>query len=340
MSPQTHANRCEPPDHPWWHTRTGTRSFAGNLSPDLSPTFCFPCRRSWVFDSHQPLSEDLCFAGIFRCGSRLVLLHQVGLTPDSRSADRRRLQGKCPVCRPILVRPNRSHSAGLQKVECSACCGRWPTVPANRTFLRTDACPRATSDPDPRGRVRFQSRYREVDLGPHSDPGEHGSHAASSPQIGVRGSGAVPVTGGMGRGNRSGSIAEAVAYIGSGRLLATGLSSRSWSLAGVSWGPRRRPHSGESRKRGVCRTRHLAPSSRTSVVASARERARPARPSSARPNRRLQEAQHLGCEQIGGGVHCSVSLPRHDREAAVRQSPPQRLAGRLERFAAVAALEI
>ena len=188
------------------------------------------------FDSHQPLSEDLCFAGIFRCGSRLVLLHQVGLTPDSRSADRRRLQGKCPVCRPILVRPNRSHSAGLQKVECSACCGRWPTVPANRTFLRTDACPRATSDPDPRGRVRFQSRYREVDLGPHSDPGEHGSHAASSPQNGVRGSGAVPVTGGMGRGNRSGSIAEAVAYIGSGRLLATGLSSRSWSLAGVSWG--------------------------------------------------------------------------------------------------------
>ena len=82
-----------------------------------------------------------------------------------------------------------------------------------------------------------------------------------------------------------------------------------------------------------------APTSRTSVVASARERARP-RPSSARPVRRLQEAQHLGREQVGGGVHCGVSLPRHDRDAAVRQSPPQRLAGRLERFAAVAALEV
>jgi hypothetical protein len=67
---------------------------------------------------------------------------------------------------------------------------------------------------------------------------------------------------------------------------------------------------------------------------------RPARPSSARPVRRLQEAQHLGREQVGGGVHCGVSLPRHDRDAAVRQSPLQRLAGRLERFAAVAALEV
>ena len=83
-----------------------------------------------------------------------------------------------------------------------------------------------------------------------------------------------------------------------------------------------------------------APSSRASVVASARERARPARPGSARPVRRLQEAQHVGGEQVGGGVHCGVSLARHDRDAAVRQSPPQRLAGRLERFAAVAALEI
>ena len=83
-----------------------------------------------------------------------------------------------------------------------------------------------------------------------------------------------------------------------------------------------------------------APPSRTSVVASARERARPTQPRSARPIRRLQEAQHMGGEQVGGGVHCGVSLPRHDRDAAVRQSPPQRLAGCLERFAAVAALEI
>ena len=83
-----------------------------------------------------------------------------------------------------------------------------------------------------------------------------------------------------------------------------------------------------------------APSSGTSVVASPARARRAARPSSARPVRRLQEAQHLGREQVGGGVHCSVSLPRHDRDTAARQSPPQRLAGRPERFAAVAALEI
>jgi hypothetical protein len=58
------------------------------------------------FESLQPLSENLCFAGVFCCGSRLVPLRPVGLIPDSRPADRRRLQGKRPVCRPILVRPN------------------------------------------------------------------------------------------------------------------------------------------------------------------------------------------------------------------------------------------
>src|SRR5829696_5089582 len=40
------------------------------------------------------------FAGLFRWSSRLVPLHPVGLIPDSRLADRWRLQGKRLVCRP------------------------------------------------------------------------------------------------------------------------------------------------------------------------------------------------------------------------------------------------
>jgi len=73
------------------------------------------------FESHQPLQERLAFAGLFCVGSRLVRLRRVGLTPDSPRADRRPFQEERPVCRPILVRSNRSPSAGLQKVGCSAC---------------------------------------------------------------------------------------------------------------------------------------------------------------------------------------------------------------------------
>ena len=55
---------------------------------------------------------------------------------------------------------------------------------------------------------------------------------------------------------------------------------------------------------------------------------------------RLQKAPHLSNEQVGAGVHRGMSLPWHDHDAAVRQSLSQRLAGRLEGLAAVAALEI
>jgi hypothetical protein len=65
-----------------------------------------------------------------RVRSRLVRLRRVGLTPDSPRADRRPFQEKRPVCRPILVRPNRSPSAGLQKVGCSACAAVSPTPAA------------------------------------------------------------------------------------------------------------------------------------------------------------------------------------------------------------------
>jgi hypothetical protein len=89
------------------------------------------------FESLQPLSKRPAFAGLFRCGSRLVPLHPVGLIPESRRADRRPFQGTPPVCRTILVRPNRSPSAGLQKVRCSACCGRYPDSCCNGTILQT-----------------------------------------------------------------------------------------------------------------------------------------------------------------------------------------------------------
>ena len=83
------------------------------------------------FESHQPLSKRPAFAGLFCVRSRLVRLRRVGLTPDSPRADRPPFPGKCPVCRLILVRPNRSPSAGLQKVECS------PAAAVGRLFLQT-----------------------------------------------------------------------------------------------------------------------------------------------------------------------------------------------------------
>ena len=97
------------------------------------------------------------------------------------------------------------------------CCGRWPPVPANGTFLRTDACRRAASDPDFRGRRSISVRIREVDLGPHRDLGEPWAPGRA---LGGRRRGccAVPVTGGLGRRNRSRSIAEAVAYMACGSV--------------------------------------------------------------------------------------------------------------------------
>jgi hypothetical protein len=144
------------------------------------------------------------FAGLFCVRGRLVCLRRVGLTPDSPRADRRPFQGKPPVCRSILVRPNRSPSAGLQKVGCSACCGRYPDSSCNGTILRTapaGAIPAVASV----GPVRFQSGNREVNLSPLRDPGEPWPQSRElSPQDGLRGSGAVPITGGLCRGSHTG----------------------------------------------------------------------------------------------------------------------------------------
>ena len=110
--------------------------------------------------------KGLHLPGLFHVSSRLVRLRRVGLNPDSRPADRRRFQRKRTVCRPIPARPNRSPSAGPQKVKCSARRGRTPALPASGTFLRSDACRPDISDPSPRERVRSQSGNRKVDLDP------------------------------------------------------------------------------------------------------------------------------------------------------------------------------
>jgi hypothetical protein len=140
------------------------------------------------FESLQPLPKRSAFAGLFRRGSRQVRLRRVGLKPDSRPADRRRLQRKRPVRSPIPGRPNRSPSAGPQKTECSARRGRKPALPAKGDVCVRIACRRDIRDPRPRGRVRSQSGNREVDLGPPSTRHK----AGKLPPRRVYASGAVP----------------------------------------------------------------------------------------------------------------------------------------------------
>jgi hypothetical protein len=154
------------------------RGIGGAPSSGRSSPFCRDIQRThrvpraacharrWRVRIPSAASKRPVFAGLFRVISRVVRLRRVGLTPDSPRADRRRIQGKRRVRRPIVARPNRSPSAGPQKVKRSACCGRQQALPANGTFLRRDACRRDTSDPAPRGRVRSQSGNRGRPLRP------------------------------------------------------------------------------------------------------------------------------------------------------------------------------
>ena len=154
------------------------------------------------FESLQPLPKRPAFAGLFRLGSRLVPLHRAGLIPDSRLDDRRRFQAKRPVCRPILACSNRSPSAGPQKVECSdaAAVGRF----FRKRHVLAHGCPptryqRSRSSGASPVSVR-KPRGRLCDPASQSSPGRK-----ISPQDTIRGSGAEPVTGGLGRGNHTGS---------------------------------------------------------------------------------------------------------------------------------------
>ena len=104
-------------------------------------------------------------------------------------------------------------------------CARTTSGPRSQTSGAKSEGRLQPSDSDPRGRVRFQSGYREADLGPDSDPGEPWlppprtlrRRRPRQRRCPSRAAWAVVIA--------RGSIAEAVAYIGSGRLLATGLGS-------------------------------------------------------------------------------------------------------------------
>jgi hypothetical protein len=99
--------------------------FAGSFDAEREPRVLLAMQK---VEGSNPFSRFQ-KAGISRpfcVRSRLVHLRRVGLTPDSPRADRRPSQEKRSVCSLIRVRPNRSPSVGLQKVECSACCGGYP----------------------------------------------------------------------------------------------------------------------------------------------------------------------------------------------------------------------
>ena len=97
-------------------------------------------------------------------------------------------------------------------------------------FLRMDACRRAASESDSRGESGFSPDTVRPTLCPAQRPRRAmtptaRTHRRRRPRQrrGVR-------HGRLGRGNRSGSIAEAVAYVGSGHLPATEQGSCSSSL--------------------------------------------------------------------------------------------------------------
>ena len=168
--------------------------FAGVSPSRVSQIYRLPCRRSRVRIPSAAFMKGLHLQDFFVCAVGLCVCVGSELTPDSQRADRRPFQGKRPVCRPILVRPNRSPSAGLQNVRCSACCG-----PLARLLLQPDnpedsARRRDTSGRGPLGLVRFQSGTAKSTSPRCATPASHGPQSRElSPQEGVRG--AVPSRG-------------------------------------------------------------------------------------------------------------------------------------------------
>ena len=140
----------------------------------------------------NPISRSqkgLYLQAFFCVHSRLVRLCLVGLTPDWSRADRRPFQGKPAVCRPILVRPNRSSSAGLQEVRCSACYGRYADSCCNGTTLRiapVGAIPavvalgaQSGSSPETAGSTWLAPRPRLAQV-VNRPPGRHGCRRAQA----------------------------------------------------------------------------------------------------------------------------------------------------------------
>jgi hypothetical protein len=165
-------NRREIPDSGARRSRPRNRLFAGSCRSAPSPAFCLPCRRSRVRIPSAASGKGLQIGGFFGPSSSPELLSSRGLAEDrpapcgyARFETRR-------ICRRIPPWSNHSHSAGVQKVEVT------PAAAVGRRFLQTAVLARRRllgaipAIPNPRGRVRFQSGYREVDPGAHSYPGE------------------------------------------------------------------------------------------------------------------------------------------------------------------------
>jgi hypothetical protein len=187
-----------------------TAGLQAPCDPSRSPTPCLPCRRSRVRIPSAALKK-VCICRPFCVRSRLVRLRRVGLTPDSPRADRRPFQEKRPVCRSILVRPNRSPSAGLQKVGCSACCGRYPDSCCNGTILRTAPAGAIPAVAVLGGQSGFSPETARSTSTRSATPASHGTESRE-PQDGIRGTGAVPITGSLCPGSHTAVIAEGVAF--------------------------------------------------------------------------------------------------------------------------------
>ena len=160
-----------------------------------------PCRRSRVRIPSAAL-EKACICRSF-CWSSSPCSSASGRTDSGLAAGQSPAASrKTPGCRPILVRPNRSPSAGLQKVEGSPAAAVTPT-PAATARSCGQRPPARYQRSRSLGPVRFQSGNREVHLGPLRDPPCHLEPCVSphGPEAAAR----CPTTRGLSPGSHTGS---------------------------------------------------------------------------------------------------------------------------------------
>ena len=164
-------------------------------------SYCLPCRRSWVRIPSAAL-EKACICRSF-CWSSSPCSSASGRTDSGLAAGQSPAASrKTPGCRPILVRPNRSPSAGLQKVEGSPAAAVTPT-PAATARSCGQRPPARYQRSRSLGPVRFQSGNREVHLGPLRDPPCHLEPCVSphGPEAAAR----CPTTRGLSPGSHTSS---------------------------------------------------------------------------------------------------------------------------------------
>ena len=158
------------------------------------------CRPFWFRQSPCSSASGRTDSGLAARRSSAASRKTAGLQADSRSSELK------SFCRPKVDRSPAAATAGCPSERQVLAHGRLPA-----------RCPAIPC----RGASPISVRYLEVDLDRTANPTSHGSHrrelCAGWPPRQRRGT----RHGRLGLGNRSGSIAEVIAYIGSGRLLAT-----------------------------------------------------------------------------------------------------------------------